>query len=194
MRPGWRLAVRSQKDVFESGGKTSSVGWRADNGGEFLDFRVCLNSEGIEELHTGVFVTVHTSVSFDVFAREKSIRRTAGLQPFDVPGVGKCQLVAPFGNDKSMMTCLAPVWLPPAGRVIVGSVEAWNSEISSARYEWAPMNLLPGLSPVFSWATLPLDSQLRDAIDQHGELEFRPEKRIAVLRRDLTVNDVSWTR
>lgn len=55
-----------------------------------------------------------------------------------------------------------------------------------------PLNLLPGISPVYKWDTLPMDIQIRDTIAQHGQIEFRTETRIAVLRRELIVKEARF--
>jgi hypothetical protein len=197
LRPDWRIEVLSQQDSFEAGGRSASMGWRprgykksGQSGGvESGTINVCLTTQKLLELGAAGAVQVHARIALAVFQADKPSSVTAGLEPFDIPGVGRCHVQYSSAADKYALACKAPVWFPRAGRVVVGSVDSWSSEISFFHYPWAPLDLLPGMSPVYRWTTLPLDNQIRDAISVGGQIEFRPETRIAVLQRDVYVSD-----
>jgi len=201
MQPGWRIRLISQQDTLTAaGGKTRNGAWRptgfltgdanVEQASGIVD--VCLNSAGLQELGTGP-LAVHTSIAFAVLADNPPIRIEASLNPFDVPGVGTCQLQygLPFRHNYEL-DCKAPVWFPRQGRVTIGSDDSWGSGISTVPYPWIPMNLLPGISPVYKWDTLPLDTMIRNAIAQHGQIGFRTATKIAVLRRELTVKEARF--
>jgi hypothetical protein len=202
MRPGWRLNLMSQQDTFTTaGGKTHSGPWwptgfltpkteyENSPGISWWTFNICLNSAGLRELGSGP-LAVHTSVAFAVLAENPPIRIEASLNPFRVQGVGTCQFQygLPFRHNYEL-DCKAPVWFPQQGRVVMDSNDSWSSGISTVPYPWIPLNLLPGISPVYKWDTLPMNAQIRDTIAQHGQIEFRTATRIAVLRRELTVKE-----
>ena len=71
-------------------------------------------------------------------------------------------------------------------------MDSWKIEISLFRYPWMPMNLLPGMSPVYKWVTMPMDIQIRDAIANGGQIEFSPERQIAMIRREVEVKEVRF--
>jgi hypothetical protein len=56
------------------------------------------------------------------------------------------------------------------------------------------MKLLPGISPVYRWVTLPMDNKIREAMASGGEIVFKTVTRIAVLRRELTVKEVRFAQ
>lgn len=195
-QPGWRLALLSQQDKFTAAGQTASMAWRPA-GGSFDNstpgiINACLNSSALKGLGADEPLTVRVSVVIAVFGEDPPITRKATLQPFEVPGIGKCRFEDYPGIHDYALSCAAPLWFPKRGRVEVGSVDEWSSGISTAPYPWTPFDLLPGMSPVYKWITLPLDHQIRDAIAMGGPLQFRPETRIALLRREITVSGVRF--
>ena len=179
---GWRPARGNGEGYIQGFNKSGTRG----------SFDACLTAAGLQELGTGQPLGVHVTLAVAVFAEDPPISVTATLQPFAIPGVGECQFGHSWPSDKYFLGCKSPVWVPREGQVAIGSMESSHSEISPFRYPWAPMNLLPGLSPVFKWVTLPMDSQIRDALANGGQVEFRPETRIAVLRREVTVKEVRF--
>lgn len=201
MQPGWRLAVLSWKDTFAAGGNTWSMSWWPAGGGERtrnLDFvksgaagaiDACLSSAALQESGAGGPFTADVSVTLAVMAEDPPIRITAGVQPFDVPGIGRCRFQYSPGTDKYALGCTAPVWFPKEGLVGIGPMDSWKIEISLFRYPWMPMNLLPGMSPVYKWVTMPMDIQIRDAIANGGQIEFSPERQIAMIRREVEVKE-----
>jgi hypothetical protein len=202
MQPGWRLTLRGQEDTFTAGGKTRSVergstGWlpaRFDFEGGSGAISACLNAPGLQDVGTGP-LTLHTSVELAVLAEDPPVRIKATLNPFSVPGIGTCQFQPGIDFRRNYeLACKSPVWFPRQGRVIVGSVDSWSPVISTFPYPWAPMNLLPGISPVYKWDTLPPDTQIREAIANGGEIEFKTATPIAILRRELTVKEVRFVQ
>jgi hypothetical protein len=193
MQPGWRLSVLSQKDTFESpAGKTASMGWwsSSPDGGRVSDISVCLTSQGLWELGTTVPLTVHTSIALAVYFADPPVLTTITLQPFAVAGVGVCQFQQYIGSRYYVLSCKAPVSVPKPGRVTLVSDDTWNWPISNIHYAWAPMNLIPTLSPVDKWVSMAADRQIREGLANRGQIEFRPETQIAVIRRDITVKQV----
>ena len=198
IQPGWRLARLGQEDTFSAGGKTRSLGWRT-TGSQPTNIYLrsgsgvvseCLNASGLRDLGTGPYA-VHTSLALAVFAEDPPIRIKATLNPFSVPGIGTCQFqVGILFRRNYELACKAPVWFPRQGRVTVGS--EWSPVISAYPYSWAPMNLLPGISPVFKWVTIPIDRPIREALANGGDIEFKTATPIAVLRRELTVKEVRF--
>ncbi|HVV44218.1 MAG TPA: hypothetical protein VHC72_03410, partial [Bryobacteraceae bacterium] len=100
------------------------------------------------------------------------------------------------------------VWLPPSGEVGVAGREYPSAPIATAELSWTPFGLLPGFSPVYRWATLQIDEGadhfdrvkgimprfgLRSLMKDGGEIEFRPMKRVAVLRREVSVREVRFS-
>jgi hypothetical protein len=137
-------------------------------------------------------LTLHSSIGLAVFAEDAPISVTATPEPFDVPGIGKCQFRLAALSDKDFLACASPVWFPRQGRVSIAHQEHTDSPISFERDSWMPFNLLPGMSPVYKWATLPFEYQIREAIARHEQIEFQPETRIAVIRREITVKEVRF--
>jgi len=202
MRPGWHLDRLGQEDTLSAGGKTRSIGWRStgwlparfdfEDGSGVMS--ACLSAPGLQDLGTGP-LALHTSIVLAVLAEDPPIRIKATLNPFSVPGIGTCQFQVGITFRRNYeLACKAPVWFPRQGRVIVGSVDSWSPVISTFPYPWAPMNLLPGMSPVHKWETLPLDTQIREAIANGGEIEFKTATPIAIVRRELTVKDVRFVQ
>jgi hypothetical protein len=200
VQPGWRLTVLGQEDAFTAGGKTRSVergstGWlpaRFDFEGGSGIVDVCLNASGLKDLGTGP-LAMHTSIALAVLAEDPPVRIKATLSPFSVPGIGTCQFQLGIDFRRNYeLACKAPVWFPRQGRVIAGPLDSWSPVISTPPYPWAPMNLLPGMSPVYKWVTLLLDMQIREAIANGGEIEFKTATPIAILRRELTAKEVRF--
>ena len=193
LQPGWRMAVQSHKDTFETSDGTFTVGWRSgyDDGNNVY---ACVPAATIAEGAIAKPITVSLSLALAVFApaEAKPIVRTASLQPFDVPGVGSCRFQLAFRSDKYVLACKAPVWFPEQGRIVTSNIPDWP--IVTLVYPWTPLNLLPGMSPVYKWASTPFDAQVIGAFDQSAEMEFRPEKQIAVLRREITVQAPAGVR
>jgi hypothetical protein len=201
MQPGWRLDLLGQEDRFTDGGKTRSVGWRpngwlspnVDFKSGTVEINMCLDAARLNGMGAGP-LAVHTSIALAVLTDDRPMRFKATLNPLSVPGIGTCQfqyLVA-FGHNYEL-ACKAPVWFPRQGRVVIGMgpVDSWSSAISTVPYPWTPMNLLPGISPIYKWSTLPMNTQIRETIAAGGEIEFKTATRIAVLRRELTVKE-AW--
>lgn len=205
VRPGWRIARLGQEDTFSADGKTRSMGWRSAgpqptelyflNGVALIS--ECLSASGLRDLGAGPYA-VHTSLALAVYAEDPPIRVKATLNPFRVPGLGTCQIqgASPAVTSRRgyELACKSPVWFPRQGSVTVGSERSRNLMTAASPYAWAPMNLLPGLSPVYKWVALWFGEQLPAAIANGGEIEFKTERRIAVLRRELTVKEVRFVQ
>lgn len=112
------------------------------------------------------------------------------MEPFDVPGLGRC---VPESHGYEFL-CKAPVWSPRPGSVELATkgpgIICPTSNFDNA---WAPMNLLPGLSPVYKWSTLPIDApSLEYAMARDGMFGHRPEKQIALLKRKAIVKEARF--
>ena len=153
---------------------------------------VCLSSAGLEELGTGVPLAVHSRIALGVFAQDQPITIPASLEPFEVPSVGRCQLQYSSGTERYILSCKSAVRFPRDGWISIGPKDSGNLKISAFRYPWIPMNLLPGMSPVYKWVTLPMDNQIREALATGGQIKFRTETRIAVLERDVSLSGVQF--
>src|SRR5207244_1440069 len=88
--PGWRLAVLSQNDSFESDGRTWSTGWHQGRPGA-SDFShisggsvsACVGTAKLRELGEEKPLAVHVSIALAVFAAQPPIRVPATLAPFN---------------------------------------------------------------------------------------------------------------
>ena len=204
MQPGWRFDLISQQDTLSAGGKTRSLGWRPAGWlSAKVDFRkrrnwaelnVCLDTAGLNELGAGP-LAVHTSVALAVLTDDQPIRFKATLNPFSVPGIGTCQFqyLAAFRHNYEL-ACKAPVWFPREGRIVMGMgpLDSWSSAISTVPYPWTPMNLLPGISPVYKWTTLPMDTQIRETVARGRSARSSKRRRGSrYYRRELTVKE-AW--
>jgi hypothetical protein len=194
--PKWKFRVLSQEDTFSVRGKTWSMGWRRTGGdfaGVFGTVDACLDTAGLNALGTTGPLSVRTSIALGVVTDNSLIVIPATLKPFDAPGIGQCQFQHIFRSLNYQLACKAPVSFPAQGRVrLITSSGSSGSGIAAAVYPWLPLNLLPGISPVYKWVTLPMDTQIRDAIAQGGNIEFQTETRIAVLRREFTVAEARF--
>ena len=151
----------------------------------------CITPDGLRELGIGKPLSVRVAVALAIFAEEAPIRVKATFEPFDVPGMGRCQFRTYFRSVNYVMSCMAPVWFPPQGEVAIQGLESPITR--GEEYAWTPMHLLPGLSPVYKWITLPMNNQIRETIALGGEIEFRPEKQIALLERVVTVPEARFS-
>ena len=198
VKKGWRLEVLSQKDTFESGGKTWSVAWRGigtgwghfNSGSTKGMLNSCATPADAAAIGTEDRLTVHTSVVLGIFANDPVKRVRAQWEPFDVPGIGRCQFQHYLQSEHYVLTCANPLRFPPQGDIGLGTDSAWGATISNYRPSFAPMNLLPGISPVYKWATLTMDNQIRETVAAGGQMEFRPESLIGVIGAEVTVKDV----
>jgi hypothetical protein len=202
--PGWRVEVLSQDDRFESGAKTWNSGWhQAASRKDSLSVCEAGNRESGP-------VSVRTSVALAVYQPETPVRVRTTLDSFEVPGIGTCQFVPVTqmqGLKQYTLTCRTAVWVPPSGEVGVAGKQDPSAPIAPADLPWTPFGLLPGLSPVYRWTALQMDegidvfdrskgimprSGLRSLIREGGEIEFRPAKRVAVLRREISVREIRF--
>jgi hypothetical protein len=202
--PGWRVEVLSQDDRFESDGRTWTSGWhqgiaRADS------LSVCETGDPDSRP-----AALHTSIALAVYRPGKPIRVKATLNSFEAQGIGTCRFVqsAQLDTKQYMLICATAVWLPPSGEVGVAGRESPSAPIATAELPWTPFGLLPGFSPVYRWATLQIDEGfdyfdrvkgimprfgLKSLMKDGGEIEFRPMRRVAVLRREVSVSEVQFS-
>jgi len=201
---GWQIQVLSQNDRFESGAGTWSSGWH--QGTSRPDSLSVCESEDLDSRP----VSVHTSIALAVYEPEKPVRVRASFDTFEAPGIGTCRFVEATRNQATkqyMLSCGTAVWVPPYGAVGVAGKTSPSAIIAPAEFPWTPFGLLPGLSPVYRWATLEMDEGvdhfdlskgimprfgLRSLIHDGGDIEFRPAKRVAVLRREISVRQVRF--
>jgi hypothetical protein len=202
--PGWRVEMLSQEDRFESGGGTWNSGWHQSASRED-SLSVCEAGNG----ESGP-VSVRTSVALAVYQPETPVRVRATLDPFDAPGIGTCRFMPVTqmqGLKQYTLNCGTAVWVPQSGEVGVAGKTNPSAPLAPADFPWMPFGMLPGLSPVYRWTTLQMDegadkfdlskgimprSGLRSLIREGGEIEFRPAKRVAVLRREISVREIRF--
>lgn len=198
---GWRAAVLSQNDRFESAGRTWSSGWH--QGASRTDALSVCQSGDLDSQPA----SLRTSIALAVYEPEKSIRIKATLDTFEAPGIGTCRFT-PAMQKQYLLVCGAAVWAPPSGEVGIAGKISPSSPIAPVDFAWTPFGLLPGLSPIFRWGTLQMDEGrdhfdpktgempsfgLRTLMNDGGEIEFRPVKRVAVLRREISVRELRFS-
>jgi hypothetical protein len=197
---GWNVQILSQNDHFESDGETWSSGWhqgtsRADS------LSVCEDGE----LDSG-HASLRTSIALAVYVPETPVRVKATLHTFEVPGVGTCGFVHAM-EKQYILACKAAVWTPSSGEVGVAGKVSPSAQIAPVEFPWTPFGLMPGLSPIYGWTTLQMDEGrdqfdpktgempsfgLRTLMNDGGEIEFQPVRRVAVLRREISVRQVRF--
>ncbi len=200
---GWSVAVLSQDDRFASAGRTWNSGWHEETSRPD-SLSVCESGE--LDSHSA---SLHTSIALAVYQPEKPVRVKATFDTFEAPGIGTCRFVPVTQTETKQyaLGCATAVWLPPSGDVGVAGRVSPSAPIAPVEFAWAPFHLLPGLSPVYRWGTLEIDEGvdyfdqatgvmprfgLRSLIKESGEIEFRPLKRVAVLRREISVRQVRF--
>jgi hypothetical protein len=195
---GWQLGVLSQNDRFESAGEAWSSGWHQGlSRGESLS--VCAAGD-----LTANPVSLRTSIALAVYEPEKPVHVRATLDTFNAPGIGQCRFV-PAMQKQYFLNCRSAVWLPPSGDAGVTGKASPVAPIAPAEFPWTPFGLLPRLSPIYRWTTLAMDegsdhfakgempsSGLKTLMREGGSLEFRPKRRVAVLRREISVREVRF--
>ena len=191
MRPGWRLEVLGENSTFESDGSRRSSGWLSVPRENLTDPPVvdaCMTGDGLKTMNTGKPISARVALAMVVVTDDAAVSRELKATASDVPGIGRCQLHPnPFGLSSRTVVCMTPVWSPPQGKNrLTAGADSWESKMRSDRYPWMPMNLLPGLSPVYGWDTLKLQSETAET----PRVTFTPEKRIGLLMREVFVPDV----
>ena len=191
MRPGWHLEVLGENSTFESDGSRRSSGWMPVLRENLTDAPVvdaCMTGDELKTMNAGKPISARVSLAMVVVTDDAAVSRELKATPSDVPGIGRCQLLAnPFGLSSRTVACMTPVWSPPQGKNrLTAGADSWEeSQIPRFRYPWMPMNLLPGLSPVYEWDAL---RQLRET-GKTPRITFIPEKRIGLLMREVSVPD-----
>lgn len=190
VRPDWRIAILGEAVTFESrrgqrwgsGWYTTYNNWLSTSGTEGT-FMACADSATLTALGDGEPVAVHISLAVAVLANDPPIKVSASARPFDVPDVGQCQFVLDPRIRLYVLACKAPVRVPPRF--------SWADFSMNVLLPFAPMNLLPGMSPVFKWVARG-DQRIQDAMATGEQIELRPERQIALLRREVDVREVRF--
>ena len=196
-RPGWRMKVLAAKSSFDAGGERWSSGWGHASGWTLIaaskgSVNACTDASGVKALSGGKQVAARVDLALAVIADDATTTFPVQPQPFDVPDVGRCRFREFSWDHRYSLNCQSPVWFPHEGNVVATTEDVWMSRIVKPDYPWTPWGLLPGLSPVFGWNTLPFDAQIREAMAKGGKVEFRTEKQIALIEREVSVGDVRF--
>ncbi len=186
LEEGWQLVTLGGSVVVQGGSGSTQEAWLNRKEGEYWQTG-CLGERVRPE--ASVDMTVVPAVTAEEPLRIGHIRQNV----LNEPGVGRCR-VARRARETGML-CSAAVRPPARGTVqmnVVDGAEARTNavDISYFPHSWAPLQVLPGYSPVFKWFAMPGKEELRPAMEgAFVELSLLKRRPVALIKRTYTVND-----
>lgn len=210
LRPGWRIEPVAAKSSFETGDVHWTSGWdRVSGWGLYVPksnassasgtVNACASNAGVSALAGGGLISARVDLTLAVFSDETITNIPVTFAPFDVPQIGRCVFRTYGSHEIWQLSCYSPVRFPRTGFVEISTGNLWKSPIPKPDNQWMPFGFLPGLSPVYGWTTFAFDAQIREwraasnkSAEAVPQLTFRPEKRIALLQRQVSVESVRF--